>query len=1021
MKTLVVHSVFFALIGLMLSPLAVAHASSSPDDSVHFCAPFDYEQWRRDHPRPAGKRLAALNVGEPRTVRMIYFLPNDRPYSQEVVDSMKVMIRRVQTFYAEQMQAHGYGNTTFRFETDTAGEPLVHRVDGQHPDRHYNNNDTTDEVLDEIWYGEGPLQFDVLANDYLIVIDNSTGTIETDGSKAGGVNRDLGKRGGITLVPSSLYFGTVAHELGHTFGLWHDFRDDAYIMSYGYQDRLSACAAEFLSVHPYFNSDISLGGETSLSKDNFSRRDTSKPSTFKMISSPEYPAGSTSVSVRLKVSDAEGLHQVFLMDRTRESDGGPAGYLGLAACRGLDGEKDAVVEFEYDVSIPPFRQDPSDPEAHSLWVYVVDADGEVTSHSYEIAEASPYHIATLDHQEYIRSVSFSPDGTLLATSEQLIPTVRLWDVASRQQVATLALGDWSTSLSFSPDGTLLAVGEAGRRVTLWDVANRRQIDTLYPSGWDFKSLSFLPDGTLLAVGGSGGEVTLWDVASRQQVATLQSGSVVYSVSFSPDGTLLATAEGEENLYTVRLWDVASRQQVATLQPGGREGYVESVSFSPDGTLLATAGDLKQLWDVASRQEVATLQPESQGTSLSFSPDGTLLAIGVFGKVRLWDVASRQLVTVFAHSGFVRPVSFSPDGTLLVTAGIDQRVRLWDVSEWAGSSEQAMPQTLTKVSGEGQGGQAGEPLAAPFVVSVLDQNGSAFAGVVVTFSVTAGGGTLSSTTVTTDANGRARSTLTLGSEPGANTVAATVAGLETVTFTATASGQTSDSQDPEPDPQWESLSATIDDVTSTAEHGRMTFTVRLEPTPTAPTTVKYATASQTARAGEDYEAATGTLHFGANQNIATFTVRIRPDQQDEPNETFAVRIEHPSTHALLAEATGTITDDDGATPPEADSDGDDEPAFGFAGAVEDQAYTAGAAIPDLVLPVATGGEGEITYRVSGLSAGLSFDAVTRTISGTPEADGAVEVTYTAQDSTGAAVTLTFSITVNPPLSFGDLFN
>ena len=104
--------------------------------------------------------------------------------------------------------------------------------------------------------------------------------------------------------------------------------------------------------------------------------------------------------------------------------------------------------------------------------------------------------------------------------------------------------------------------------------------------------------------------------------------------------------------------------------------------------------------------------------------------------------------------------------------------------------------------------------------------------------------------------------------------------------------------------------------------------------------------------------------------------------------------------------------------------DSELVFGFAGEVEDQAYTAGTAIPALQLPEATGGEGAITYRVSELPAGLSFDAAdaaTRTISGTPEAatDGAVEVTYTAQDSAGAA-TLTFSITVNPALSFGDLF-
>ena len=112
----------------------------------------------------------------------------------------------------------------------------------------------------------------------------------------------------------------------------------------------------------------------------------------------------------------------------------------------------------------------------------------------------------------------------------------------------------------------------------------------------------------------------------------------------------------------------------------------------------------------------------------------------------------------------------------------------DGEEEQADDEQAIPQSLTKVSGEGQAGQAGTTLAEPFVVSVLDQNGSAYAGAVVTFSVTAGGGTLSATTATTNASGQARSTLTLGSDPGPNTVSATVEGLEPVTFTATAIGQ-----------------------------------------------------------------------------------------------------------------------------------------------------------------------------------------------------------------------------------------
>ena len=290
MKIFVRRSAVLALIGFILSPLAVAHASSSPADSVHFCQLIDYEQWRRDHPRPAGKRLA-LNVGEPRTVRLIYFLPNDRPFRQEVVDSMKVTIRRVQIFYAEQMEAHGYGNRTFRFETDAQGEPLVHRVDGRHPDSRYIGNRTYSTCYDEL-----EQRFDFERNIYLIVLDNSTNRI---GNVSSGTGERIGKSSGVASVTSSVIFKVVAHELGHTFGLEHDWRDDAYIMSYGPRpNRLSACAAEFLAVHPYFNPEIPT-------------KEGPTP-TIEFISSRTYPAGSESVPIQLKVADSQGLHQVIL-------------------------------------------------------------------------------------------------------------------------------------------------------------------------------------------------------------------------------------------------------------------------------------------------------------------------------------------------------------------------------------------------------------------------------------------------------------------------------------------------------------------------------------------------------------------------------------------------------------------------------------------------------------------------------------------------------------------------------------
>ena len=97
-----------------------------------------------------------------------------------------------------------------------------------------------------------------------------------------------------------------------------------------------------------------------------------------------------------------------------------------------------------------------------------------------------------------------------------------------------------------------------------------------------------------------------------------------------------------------------------------------------------------------------------------------------------------------------------------------------------------PTTPLKISGDTQQGVPGTALAQPFIVEVQDGDNVAFAGVPVTFAVTAGGGTLSVTSTTTGANGRAQSTLTLGSSAGTNTVRASVQGISaSVTFTAEA--------------------------------------------------------------------------------------------------------------------------------------------------------------------------------------------------------------------------------------------
>ena len=98
----------------------------------------------------------------------------------------------------------------------------------------------------------------------------------------------------------------------------------------------------------------------------------------------------------------------------------------------------------------------------------------------------------------------------------------------------------------------------------------------------------------------------------------------------------------------------------------------------------------------------------------------------------------------------------------------------------------IPLAFWIISGDKQQGLLGEALANPFIVEVRDQSGDPLPGVQVTFSVSSGGGTLSATITTTDSNGRVESTLTLGLNPGPNTVTVSVTGIqEEQTITAIA--------------------------------------------------------------------------------------------------------------------------------------------------------------------------------------------------------------------------------------------
>ncbi len=100
------------------------------------------------------------------------------------------------------------------------------------------------------------------------------------------------------------------------------------------------------------------------------------------------------------------------------------------------------------------HHDATDPQVHAALI----------ANIYEGQERQRLH-----HEASVISVSFSPDGTTLATGSG-DNTVKLWNTESGELIRTLSGHEGRvSSVSFSPDGTTLATGSGDTTVKLWRI------------------------------------------------------------------------------------------------------------------------------------------------------------------------------------------------------------------------------------------------------------------------------------------------------------------------------------------------------------------------------------------------------------------------------------------------------------------------------------------------------------------------------------------------------------------------
>ena len=211
--------------------------------------------------------------------------------------------------------------------------------------------------------------------------------------------------------------------------------------------------------------------------------------------------------------------------------------------------------------------------------------------------------------------------------------------------------------------------------------------------------------------------------------------------------------------------------------------------------------------------------------------------------------------------------------------------------------------------------------------------------------------------------------------------------------------------------------------SVAEGGLVSFTIGLDPVSDRTVTVKWSTANDAggthpATAGTDYTAVsparTATIAAGASSVVVT--VQTTQDSLDEPDETFLVELSSPVNATLDSaadEATGTITDNDGATA---------TVSVGDAAAVvegDDPKTTVNLSFP-VTLSAVSGQQVTVTYTLGGTATADDdyTDPATKSVTiaaGTRTANILVPVKGDVVDELNETVTVTLSGATNATVS------
>ena len=348
------------------------------------------------------------------------------------------------------------------------------------------------------------------------------------------------------------------------------------------------------------------------------------------------------------------------------------------------------------------------------------------------------HLFSRDTKDSVYDISFSNDGTKLATIEY--NHIHIWETDNYNQLKCIGYRTkrnnalCSKNVVFSPNGDIIA-SSSDETIHIWEIESGKQIQYIRPHNSGVVSIAFSVDGKYIFSGGKDGIIHKWDIQSGNIIKEFNSHKgKTNDIKISSNGKYIVSA-GDDQI--IKLLDIECDKPLFTFNLPSDHDEIDNFHFDiqDDYQIRINKNGNIELLDTKFNNIIKTISRENQYSSpykaisidkalevtydldensliiqnnkcdlcysfrnpsyteiqfAVFSPDGNNLLTLAYDKDicihRGLPHTQQEIETnkdnwtfLKGHTAIVRWASFSMDGNYIVSVSEDMTIRVWDFS------------------------------------------------------------------------------------------------------------------------------------------------------------------------------------------------------------------------------------------------------------------------------------------------------------------------------------------------------